>query len=393
MLFLILPSSSPVWLLSALLAIVANVAFGPSNVALNAYIPTLAKSSKEVVEARAALAASEHGHGHTTINGSPDAVPFDLATDDTNEHGASEPLLSHEHSGPGESRAPSADVLALKAAHDTMLSSTTARISSQGIALGYSAGIAMLLLTFIPIRMMQGSTASLRLAIGLSGLWWAAFTVPAGMWLPSAVEGQKVEEQEREVVGEDGWAEEREPQEKWSTWREVKKAWKRLGGMLRWREIKKLSNTFVYLAAWFVLSDGQSLFLPCPRSFIDTYSRARTGFTTITSTAILFGKTSLNMSPSALILVGALSPLAGILGSLLFPLLQRRLRLSNLRVLIVLVAMASAVPAYGCLGFLPVFKHGSLKFGGLTTQGEMYALAVYFVRACCCLYCLGEKLT
>jgi len=33
------------------------------------------------------------------------------------------------------------------------------------------------------------------------------------------------------------------------------------------------------------------------------------------------------------------------------------------------------IPAYGCLGF---FFQGRARFGGLTTQGEMFALAVYF---------------
>jgi hypothetical protein len=81
------------------------------------------------------------------------------------------------------------------------------------------------------------------------------------------------------------------------------------------------------------------------------------------------------MQPSALILIGVLTPTSGILGSLAWPLLQRRLEWSNLKIIILLVLMASAIPAYGCLGFLSVFEG---RFGGLTTQGEMFGLAVYF---------------
>jgi UMF1 family MFS transporter len=84
------------------------------------------------------------------------------------------------------------------------------------------------------------------------------------------------------------------------------------------------------------------------------------------------------MQPSALILVGVLTPSAGIAGALAWPRVQRRLGWSNLRVLGVLVALASLIPAYGCLGFLPPFRNGTVKFGGLTTQGEMFGLAVYF---------------
>lgn len=83
------------------------------------------------------------------------------------------------------------------------------------------------------------------------------------------------------------------------------------------------------------------------------------------------------MQPSGLILVGILAPTSGIIGSLVWPFLQRRFQWSNLKVLIILVIMASLMPAYGCLGFLPALR-GEGRFGGLTTQGELYALAAYF---------------
>lgn len=84
------------------------------------------------------------------------------------------------------------------------------------------------------------------------------------------------------------------------------------------------------------------------------------------------------MSPSRLIIVGVLTPSAGIAGALLWPKVQRAYGWSNLRVLIVLVGLASFIPAYGCLGFIPFFGRGKARFGGLTTQEEMYGLAVYF---------------
>jgi len=84
------------------------------------------------------------------------------------------------------------------------------------------------------------------------------------------------------------------------------------------------------------------------------------------------------MQPSALILIGALTPTAGILGSLAWPRLQRRYGWTNLKVIVILVIMASMIPAYGCLGFLPLFQSRTIRFGGLTTQGEMFVLAVYF---------------
>ncbi|KAG5716593.1 Autophagy-related protein 22-2 [Termitomyces sp. T112] len=315
---LVLPSTSPLWILAAPLAIFANVGFGASIVAMNAYLPTLAKESPEVCQILAEFEDAQEARPSTT-------------PDENSDHPDS-PLINHDTTS---------EVDRLRAKYEAELSRVTSRISSFGIALGYGAGIFLLIIALIPVTLLQGSTFALRLAIGLSGVWWAVFTIPAAIWLP----GSGVVELSDPSPGQ------------WSMKREVFAAWKRLGNMLRWTEIKKLRNTFKYLSAWFLLSDG---------------------FTTITSTAILFGKTSLNMRPSALILVGVLTPTSGILGSLAWPYIQRRYGWSNLKVIIILVLMASVIPAYGCLGFLSIFQGKSTRFGGLTTQGEMFALAVYF---------------
>ncbi|KAK0486577.1 autophagy-related protein 22-like protein [Armillaria novae-zelandiae] len=303
-LFLILPSSSPLWFLSALIRCFLFVA-------MNAYLPSLAKDSREVAE--------------LTIS-------------------SLKPVRTLETQ---ISLIPSSE---LRAHYDNELSRATSRISSLGIALGYGAGICLLLVALIPVTKLKGSTFSLRLAIGLSGIWWAVFSIPATVWLPGPTTLTTSGASEGAV-----WIDNSDiPDGKWSIRAEIVAAWKRLGGMLRWQEIKKLRNTFKYLAAWFLLSDG---------------------FTTITSTAILFGKTTLNMQPSALILIGVLTPCAGILGSLLWPQIQRKFLWSNLKILVILVVLCSAIPAYGCLGF--VFQ-GRTRFGGLTSQGEMFGLAVYF---------------
>ena len=111
-----------------------------------------------------------------------------------------------------------------------------------GIALGYGAGICLLIVALIPVTKLNGSTFALRLAIGLSGIWWALFSIPAAIWLPSppftSMEGA-VDHKEKNVG------------------KEIVAAWIRLINMLRLAEIKRLRNTFKFLAAWFLLSDGQ----------------------------------------------------------------------------------------------------------------------------------------
>jgi UMF1 family MFS transporter len=126
------------------------------------------------------------------------------------------------------------------------------RISSLGIAMGYGAGICLLIVALIPVTKLHGSTFSLRLAIGLSGIWWAVFTIPAALWLPGGSAAAA-------AASDEGAAwQESSADGTWSAGREIVAAWKRLGGMLHPREIKRLRNTFKYLAAWFLLSDGVS---------------------------------------------------------------------------------------------------------------------------------------
>ena len=80
------------------------------------------------------------------------------------------------------------------------------------------------------------------------------------------------------------------------------------------------------------------------------------------------------MPPSSLVLVGVLTPSAGILGALLWPILQRRLCLSSLRVLIILIIAASIIPLYGVIG---LFAPRGARWG-LRVPAEMFVLAVYF---------------
>jgi len=115
-------------------------------------------------------------------------------------------------------------------------------------------------------------------------------------------------------------------------------------------------------------------YVPPPRPRLLVPNTRFPGFTTLTSTALLFAKTTLHMPPSSPVLMGILTPSAGILGALLWPAVQRRLGLSSLRVLVLLVVAASAIPLYGVIGlFAP---HGARW--GLRVLAEMFVLVVYF---------------
>lgn len=150
-LFLVLPSSSKLWFLSALLAVLANIGFGASIVAMNAYLPSLAKCSPEVVQLLEELEEI------------PDNGPAADNHERSSDEALREPLLL--------SATPDESIKSVRKKYDTALSNAISRISSLGIALGYAAGIFLLIFALIPVTKLHGSTFSLRLAIGLSGIW------------------------------------------------------------------------------------------------------------------------------------------------------------------------------------------------------------------------------
>jgi MFS transporter, UMF1 family len=235
-LFVALPSSSSLWLLCTLLAIIAIVAFGASIVAMNAYLPGLARTTQEVREKAAIL---------ERIRESGPAVEANFDTPDAAT--VNDPVLQ----GAIE-------------AYNEALSKSTSRISSRGIALGYGAGIALLCVALVPVTMLNGSTFSLRLAVSISGMWWALFSIPTAIWLPSGRIHSGLGWERSGIHGIRGWrdpffrnldddsVEETEP----SIWTQIRHSWIRLGQMLRPAEIGKLRNTFWYLGSWFLLSDG-----------------------------------------------------------------------------------------------------------------------------------------
>jgi UMF1 family MFS transporter len=132
--FLFLSSDSSIWLLAAPLAILANVGFGVSIVAMNAYLPGLARESPDVVKLKTAGGASTRSH----TSERPDGDDLEDA-----------PLLGMASAGsipPAEASVP----LAGKPdEYSILLSQTTSRISSMGIASGYGAGRYLTLNHFI----------------------------------------------------------------------------------------------------------------------------------------------------------------------------------------------------------------------------------------------------
>ncbi|GAA5996792.1 Atg22p [Rhodotorula paludigena] len=307
MLFLLLPSDSPLWPLCAVLALVANVTFGASMVCLNSYLPDLGRLHPTVLRAASTL------------------------------HHAQQRYLSQRRGSFHSSNTLLSASQSLARATDEYTAArgkATGEVSARAIAAGYAAGIAVLVALLPLVEALQGpdgatGTWPLRVAVAISGAWWLVFTIPAAVWLRPSDAVKRISELKGRTCGQS-----------------VREGWKGLSEMLRgWR---RLPATFWFLGAWFILSDS---------------------FATITSTAILFAKTALNLETSSLILIAILTPLSGLFGALLFPFIQQhpslvRFRLTTHRMLLLLVSLSLLVPLWGLVA--------------LRSAGQMYALAVVF---------------
>ena len=253
---LLFPARPETWIpvAAAGLTIVGNVGYATSIVCANAFLPGLAREDPDVVAAEKAVGVAR---GPTSDQGGEGAGIVGRAGYGEDETG--EAQLASIGEGEGETLLPHALVPAITSispadlaradpdtdvdakGHEThyqaLLSLTTSRISSTGTGLGFFSGVAVLALLTVPVTLGHGSTASLRLAIGLSGMWWAVFTISPAFGLPAGDGANHF------VHRESGRG-------------VLVTAWKRVGRMIAPREMRRLPNLFTLLLAWIFLSDG-----------------------------------------------------------------------------------------------------------------------------------------
>ena len=329
------------------MTVIGNAAYGTSIVCANAFLPGLAREDPEIQAAhKLAQRAGEHdvddeelelAQSRASLDDEarrllPAVIPDRL---ESAIHSISTTDLADPPLSPGP-----------MAHYTSLLSLNISRISSVGTALGFLSGVSVLALLIIPVTLMGGTTSSLRVAVGVSAMWWAIFTIPAWLGLPGGNAADKVN------TTESGLAQ----------------GWKRVGVMIRPSEVRKLPNLFIFLFAWIFLSDGT---LPSPTKPFRNDAHYETGFHTTTYTAILYASSTLRMGPSKIIIIGVLVQLAAVISSVLAPRVQRRLHLSNQKLLLWVVVLAEIIPIYACIGLV-------LPFGGLRTEGEMYVAATWF---------------
>ncbi|KAF9398294.1 Autophagy protein 22 [Mortierella sp. AD011] len=115
------------------------------------------------------------------------------------------------------------------------------------------------------------------------------------------------------------------------------------------REARSLKETFKYLIAWFILSDGSS---------------------TIISLAIFMGKKTFLLDNTHLMIGAILVPFAALIGTYMWLFIQRKLGLTTKQTLFSISVAFAVVPVYALIGFSGVF--------GLVHEVEIWPTMIYF---------------
>jgi MFS transporter, UMF1 family len=328
---LFLPVVPSVYLLGALFAIIANTCFGASFVLLNSFLPLLVRHhpSVQVPPGRVVSYDSEAEQQFVNEN---------AGEDDSRALISPGTALLIESSDYTKTSKPSAAAISPELQLST-------KISSNGIGIGYIAGLFVQSVAILLVVSTGSTTFSLRLVLFVIGTWWLVFTIPAALWLRPRP-GPPL------------------PSSRQTWFSYLAYAWKSL--YLTISRARRLKDVVIFLAAWFLLSDG---------------------IATVSGTAILFAKTSLGMKPWALALINVISTIAGVFGAFTWSFFSRLFNLRASQTIIACICIFEIIPLYGLLGFIPAIREYGMF--GLQEPWEMYPLgAIYgFVLGGLSSYC------
>lgn len=214
-----------VYLLGALLAIISNTCFGASFVLLNSFLPLLVRHHPSIQHSR------HEGEGSPTGPRPSQEDEEYFEQDDHDPATSTSGLLPRDLSDATPSSLGSPPTISPELKLST-------RISSNGIGIGYIAGLFVQILAILLVVATGSTTFSLRLVLMVVGIWWFLFSIPAAMWLrprpgpplPAALTGNHA----------------------WLAY--IIYAWKALFKTIG--HARKLKDMFIFLCAWFLLSDS-----------------------------------------------------------------------------------------------------------------------------------------
>ncbi|SMR63426.1 unnamed protein product [Zymoseptoria tritici ST99CH_1A5] len=214
------------------------------------------------------------------------------------------------------------------------------RISSYGIGIGYIAAVCVQLFSLLLLSTPALTPLfALRLVLCTIGLWWLLFTVPAALFLRPRPGPPLPSTQTRSRLHD--------------LLNYIAYSWRSLLATLS--HARRLRDILTFLTAWFFLSDA---------------------IATISSTAILFAKTTLAMSPSSLALINLTVTLSGIFAAFTWPHVSRYFQWTPLQTILICTALFELIPLYGLLGYIPFLRN--IGVFGLQQPWEMFPLSVVY---------------
>ncbi|RUS16065.1 autophagy-related protein 22-like protein [Endogone sp. FLAS-F59071] len=203
---------------------------------------------------------------------------------------------------------------------------TVSALSANAKGMQHVGGLINMVLS-IGILLVWGSTTySMQIAATLGAAWWFLLTFVTVFKLKSRG-GPPLPAGESFMV---------------YSWKKVYKTT---------RSIRQLSQTYKFLLAWFLLSDG---------------------FNTIQTVAILFSQSALHAGNTQLVIAATISPLASLLGIYFFLWVQHLTGARPKTMMLWLACLGALCPAYVLLGQL-----NTVPFG-LKSVTELYIVAGYF---------------
>ncbi|KAF2704358.1 MFS general substrate transporter [Pleomassaria siparia CBS 279.74] len=350
MLFLaVVPS---LYVLGAVLAIVANTCFGASFVLLNSFLPLLVRYHPTVQFASHSDESSYLGDEDALRSGNSSLrreaqCPNELAEEDTLMDGVVDVTTALLPRSRSEAGLTVPNSISKTAPSRELVLST--KISSSGIAIGYIAALLVQTVSIVILIIFGSDTFGLRIVLFIIGLWWFVFTIPSAMWLRPRP-GPPLHIQSSSTLG--------------LCLAYFAYSWKSLGRTVM--HARRLKDLILFLSAWFLLSDA---------------------IATVTGTAVLFAKTTLGMRPANLALINVIVTVTGVIGAFSWARISIFLGLKPSQTILACILLFEVIPLYALLSYIPAIRRsGSF---GLQQQWEMYPLgAVYgFVLGGLSSYC------
>jgi UMF1 family MFS transporter len=318
---LFLAVRSEVYVVASILAIVANTCFGSSFVLLNSFLPLLVRHHPSYLEAGSSSFPDDH----------------DANNEREERTDANTPLLQSQE-GQNGSPIDNDSARAVLRRSSTALQLST-RVSSNGMGIAYIGSVILQISCIVVVMLTHQTTFSLRLVMFLIGLWWFLFTTPSILWLRPRP-GPPLPPSRSSKGGR--------------TWLGyMAYSWLSLGKTIM--RARRLKDVGLFLAAWFLLSDG---------------------IATVSGTAILFAKTELDMRPAALGLISVIGTVSGVVGAFSWSFVSRLFNLRATHTIIVCICLLEIIPLYGLLGYIPAIRN--LGFLGLQNPWEVYPLGAIY---------------